>query len=397
MRKVVVLLVLAFLVFIGNFTMWFWHTHSIKDALSQLKKELAYNNIQLSYSEVVFSNFKSWRVTGRLENLDISYGVNNHKKLHLNSLNFTSQPLKKKLKFSTQDHIEVIEKEAGVDSIYDIIFNDPINTRLDVRLDYSMRQLVDLFQNHEAAKLHIIKSVDYKDSGLQMLNKLTNLAYLTTGPNYINISTESSDVLKQLNAVVSVNSILVNKDYKPADEDIPSFMVYTKSGNISVKVDFSFIEKPSALQQEMMNNAEFKKKGIKPVLDSYHVDVREVSYNTDLFQSKISGQIDKQPTVIVPNLNLDFNITSYEEFLNYHMDLYNIQINEWLTESPLMPVSKLANDRRTKMVGLFKNIGAVSDKNLDIKITKESSGDILVSGKPLFALFTDFQNILDSQ
>ena len=394
MRKLGILISLALLVFIGNFGLWFWNTHLIKEALNQFKKELAYNNIQLSYSDIFFSNFKSWKPTGRIENLDISYGYANKKHLHIENLNFSVKPFKDKVKFFTNEKIFLNTQEGDQINSYEIALNDYKNTKIEIIFDSSIGSIIDILRDPESQKLGLLKELKYKDSGIKIRDSKLNSEYLSSSDNSFSLEVKSSEESKRLDMNVKLNKILLNPNYDQAKPN-PLYMLHARNGNISVGIDFSFEEKPSQLQYEMLKNPEFKKKGLKLVLDSYELNIKDMYFDTDLFQSSVSGIVIKEPTVVIPNANLDMKIKQYKEMINYHIALYNINVDEILTEHPFIPLSRVQPDKKDSFIALFKDIGNNSGDDLDIKIQKETGGDIMIGKKNAMLFFSDLQQLLE--
>ncbi|MBS0235906.1 MAG: hypothetical protein JSS50_01050 [Proteobacteria bacterium] len=72
MRKLYWLGVLAVLVVIVNFALWFWHTRVIINALENARYELRTHGIKMEYTEIKFTNFKAWELYGKVYDLNLT-------------------------------------------------------------------------------------------------------------------------------------------------------------------------------------------------------------------------------------------------------------------------------------------------------------------------------------
>jgi len=284
--------------------------------------------------------------------------------------------------------------EGNKSNAYEITFNDTENTKLEIAFDQSIRSIINVLNDHDANKLGLLKSLQYQDSGFKMRDTQLNLEYLSSSDNYAQIDVSTTEEFKRLNTNIKINKIVLNPEYNQGHPN-PMYLLHARNGSISVGVDFSFEEKPSQLQYEMAKNPDFKKKGVKLVLDSYELKIKDMHFDTALFQSSISGTVTKEPSVVIPNANLDMQIKKYSDMFNYHISLYNINVDDLLTEHPFLPLNKIQPDKKNSFISFFKELGDVSGDDMKIKIHKETGGDVMIGKKNALQFLSDLQQMLE--
>lgn len=388
------LLVLLIAVPAANFAAWFWHTRAIVEALSQFQKELAYNNIVLEYDEPQFKNFKSWRAVGEIPNVRVTFGMFQSYKIAVKSLRFTSFPFKSRVALHVNSDVEYSTKNRFYSHTYRFEFEDPKNTALILDLAYSIGKLSDLLRDHDLPKFHIIDSLDYHSAGVKILDGLIGAQIAHVGENHLKVYTQRTEDYRRLNFDGGVSSIKYDPNYPAQEVDAYEHKLASELGNIDVKIKFEYTELPSSAQLEMLKTSEARKKGLKKVFDSYNIAIDNFDTKTDKFTLLVKGNLDKQPFMIIPNMNINLDVDNYPLLIDYQIDLFNASVIKSKAINPLFPINPLNEVSRKRMHRLAENLSPV-DNNLRLFITKEQGGEIYVSGKSVMTLAAEFMNIFE--
>lgn len=394
--RFIILFCLGLLVLVptANFIAWFMHTRAIVEALAQFQKELAYNNIVLEYDEPQFKNFKSWRAVGEIPNLRVTFGMLQSYKISVKSLKFTSFPYKRKVSFHFNSDVEYSSKNRFYSHNYRFEFLNPKETEILIELAYSIGKLSDLFREHDLPKLHIIEKLDYHNPGMNILDGLIGTKIAHVDQSYLKINTQSNEDFKRLSWDSAALGLKYDPNYPAQELDIAEHKLTSELGSIDLKAKFEFTQLPSASQLEMLKTEEARKRGLKKVFDSYNLAIDNFDVKSDKFSMLIKGSLDKQPFVIIPNMDINLEVNNYPEFIDYQVNVFNASVAKSKAINPLFPINPLNEQSRIKLHKLADTLNP-SENNLRLVITKEQGGEIYVSGKSIMTITADFMNIFE--
>ena len=394
MRKFFILLLLIVIVFVGNFSLWFLHTRSVHQVLSQLKRELLHNNFNLEYDDIKFTNFKSWRVDGMIQKAKLTHGKDTTTVINLNTIKFVSRLFDKEISLSANDNIEVTTIEnKGVKSIFNFVQHS-LNSKpkIIINLEISLRDIIDKLKNPEIPKLHLIDSITYNDSGFDVYDLLNNQLFFNVGPSHLSMSSNKNDDRRRFDIDAGFKNLIFNKSYvsPPSRKDFQ--IHYLELGEIGIDIELTYTQSPSKLLMELINKDKENKKNYKKLFDSYQVDIKKIKQTSSLYDINITGNLDKQPDVFIPNVDMKFSIKKYKNFANYLTSIYNTMLERIFIIEPNFPAKRISHQGTIKLIEVFEEMKPIND-DLEVSLTHRNEEGFVIGGKPMIVLLTDLQSV----
>ncbi len=317
MRKALVILSFIALVFVGNFSLWFLHTRTVHAVLAQFKRELSQHNITLSYDDIKFTNFKSWRVNGNINKISIRYGKLPTKVVDMENLKFQSLPFDKKVSLVIDDKITISTKNGQdiVDS-YNIVLREGERPKMVLNLETALKNIVDELKDPEEPKLHLIDALTYSDNGFYIYNAANDSLFFEMGPTKLVMETSSNAKERRFEFSLNLNKLIFNKDYTSPDFDEAMHKMRLQLGATDFDIEFSYVKTQSKMLLELINKDKENKKNYRKIFDSYQVGIKKVRQGTNIFNITLTGDVDRQPDVLFPLVDVNFRIDNYKNLLN---------------------------------------------------------------------------------
>ncbi len=392
MRKILILLSLVALVFIGNFSLWFLHTRSVHQALAQLKRELSHNNIILSYDDIKFTNFKSWRVDGDIKKVSLHYGTGQSYYISFENLKFQSLPFDNKITLLADGKINL---NNGTKS-YDVVLRGDQYPKMTLNLETSLKNLIETLKDPEEPKLHLIDALTYSDGGFKFYDLKNNELNFEVGPSSLKMSSSTTSNEMRFVFAFSLKDLVFNKDYTIPPSEKNLYDIALQLGNTSLDLQFDYIQSPSRMLLELINKNKENKKNYKKIFDSYQLELKALRQVTDVYTLNITGDFDRQPDMFLPIIDMNLRIDNYKNFTRHFTDLYNATLDRILLEQPHFPAKKITPLRYDKLLELFKTMGAMHD-TLNIPVIHRKGEDVMIAGKPIFTVLNEVQNIFNDE
>ncbi|MDF3047789.1 MAG: hypothetical protein K0R73_907 [Candidatus Midichloriaceae bacterium] len=406
MRKIFSVLLLVALAFVANFSLWFLHTRVIHSSLAQFKKELSNNNIFLTYDDIKFTNFKSWRVDGNLAKVQLMVGKEATNIIKFATLKFRSLPFDKKIQFSIEGAMNTTVKEGEiVKESFNFVPKEGVNPEISINLETALKNISDELKDPDEPKLHLIDSLLYTDNGFDVFDANTNTLAWNVGPSKIEIDASKNAHERRVNFTLIIKDIVFNKGYKPNKYNEALHKLRLRLGNSNFDIQFSYVESPSKRLLELMSRDKENKKNYKKIFDSYQINIKQFKQVTDLYSMNLIGELDRQPDVLLPLANISLSIDGYKEFAKYMSDFYNTILDDVVAKAPSFPATKMTPARINKFTEFLGSLNQNTDLNKEddnkdnimISITHSRGGDLYISQKSFFNVFNEFQNIFNDK
>lgn len=391
MRKIFIVLFLAIIVFISNFSLWFLHTRAINQALLSFKNELLHNNIKLTYNDIKFTNFISWRVKGEIDQIAIQYGKNHKNIVSFKKLEFRSYPYKKYIILTSPESINIKTKiDTSNYNSYDLNIKDSsILPTLALSLEVSLKDIITALKKIDAPKLHLIDSLIYKDQGYNIIDENGSVFANTNSAN-ISITTQTDKRSRRFDFDANLKNLVFNQDYKSTNYSFINDL-YKKLGELDVAVQFTYEQTPSKLLKNLLETDKENRKNYKKVFDSYQINLKKLYQASNVYTMNISGNLDRQPNTIIPDMELDFKIDNYKSFITYMVELYNGSLKE-ISHNPYSAINLISDESTIKIIDLFNELKP-DGENIDILIKHDQNKGITISDKPISHFLNSIQNI----
>ncbi|MCE2992535.1 MAG: hypothetical protein LW825_06445 [Candidatus Jidaibacter sp.] len=401
MRKVFSVLLLVALVFVANFSLWFFHTRAIHSSLAQFKKELSNHNILLTYDDIKFTNFKSWRVEGNLTKVRLIAGREDARIVKFSNLKFRSLPFDKRIQFIVDGEINTLFKEGEtIKESYNFISKGGALPELSMNLEVALKNVSDELKDPDEPKLHLIDSLFYTDSGFDVFDATSHFLVWSVGPTKFEMDANKNAHERRVNFSFSLNELVFNKDYEPKKHDEELHKLRLKLGSSSFDIQFSYVESPSKRLLELMSRDKENKKNYKKIFDSYQINIKQFKQVTDIYSINLIGELDRQPDVLLPLANMSLNVNDYKKFAQYMADFYNIILDDIIVKAPNFPATKMTPVRVNKFIEFLGSLNINTNDNKDdlmVSISHSKGGDLYISQKSFFSVINEFQNIFNDK
>lgn len=393
MRKILVIISLIALVFIGNFSLWFLHTRTIHAVLAQFKRELSHHNVTLSFDDIKFTNFKSWRVDGNIKKVSISYGKTPARVIDMENLKFQSLPFDKQATLIADDKITISTKNGKdiIDS-YNVSFREGEKPKVVLNFETALKNIVDELKDPEEPKLHLIDSIAYTDSGFDVYDAFNNTLFFEVGPAMLNMDTSKNDKERRFEFALNFKGLIFNKNYIPPQADEAMHKVRLQLGPTEFDIEFSYVETQSRMLLDLISKDKENKKNYKRLFDSYQVEIRQMRQGSEAFNMNLTGSLDRQPDTLLPLMDLNLRIDKYKNFAIHMTNFYNAILGKMLAEQPHFPAERMTPERVNRFIAILSKMGPVND-DLDIRIIHRRGEDFNIAGRPFFTLLHEFQSI----
>ena len=383
MKKLYLLIFLAFTLFIGNYALWFMETRSINKMLLEYKRELGRHNIVLKHDSIQYSSFKSWRVEGKIEDVSIRYNMASPKIIHADKLRFVVRPFSKSILLRVDSDVELAYVQVDGDrDEYKFKFNGEL-PRLNLELIDDFKEVVDILQDADEPKLPLVSSLNYSDGGFVIESKSDESIHMTSGSNKIDITTEKTDDFSAMTLILGINDLeLVNEKYFSNKVRELGVTTYT--------IDLTYKKLPSDnLLERIKKNSKVKK-----IFDAYSVDIRELRQSSEKSSTNLVGFVTRQPESVIPYMDVVLSLEGYKHLLNYGYSNYNKSIEPVLRENPLLPLKPIDEEKAVSLTELMERISRVEGENMYLTLKHDRKSGFKVGNANVIDVLADFQNIV---
>lgn len=375
--------VLAILLILANFTVWFIHNKAIKNLLLSVQGQLADKGLSLSYDEVIFDTLAAWHMSGYVKNVEI-YATNtqatNVNSLYINigNVEIDSNWLEHQFTALLPSEITLLIKYFTTPKSEEVIplkFVSPKPMKIGAHIDFSLSKnesnshlklwsihtaLPELLIQKEKEPMLLLKELDcnftknpIKNHSIEPDNKLVNLQ-----PRKLEkIVADYNEWLLD----ISLNHI----EFTPlAKEQLARYSSY-----ISKMGTASFYTKIGRI-------ANIDKNGDNEYLNlGYRIN--NFTVNSDFFSviayGDYFGRVDEQDK-ISNYIDMFCNITNYENMIDFYTDLMNKFISLYNTGEPF-PQKDIKAIKR-----VISKIWKVDHNYLKLRFVQDGGQDVLISG-----------------
>jgi hypothetical protein len=395
MKKLYILFALPIIGFIVNFSVWFWETKIMTDVLNELEKQLPLSGIELSHSDVKYSSFRAWQVNGYIENLKICYGKDRKNIIEIPILKFNGKPFNNNIEFSFTD--KIYRRSKTSEESYRIEYDEELSPKLNLNLDLSFSEFLSMIPKLERKPIYtFIKHLQFSSPAFKVLEEKSNSYYFSGKELFLDLISNRDDRSRRFDINCAVNDILFDRNYSPRNESQKAQnLLNTELGPISAVFQVSYKEQPSKKQIEYLEK--LGNKDVKPVLDSYRIDLIDVHSKSSLFDIDIKGSVNKQPEdIMLPSFNIIIDIANYTNLFDHYVDITNLIIKDLTlnnSDFDLLIINEGKKEELKKILASFNP----KDNTLSLEVARKNNEEITISGESLIPLLIRIEQIINNQ
>ncbi|ETO17474.1 hypothetical protein RFI_19848 [Reticulomyxa filosa] len=368
MRKFIYLIIiLGISAVIGNFTVWFVHTQTIKSTLADSKNYLESHGYELKYKDIKFSNFLAWNVKAVIEEVSLKnvQGYYKNSELKFEWINLDSNPIKNILVFVFPKKYNFNYKNLSTELFnYEVIPASEPKIKLELRI--SLSKLDKFFaQGENNLSIYINELLIYNDMSEVYDISNGNQLKLSSGPLGIWVVSE----FRKKSQTWGIRASKISTD-------------------IALELK-GFVDK---------ENKDAKKVELLNEFDRVKIKIEKINIENDLFSIATNGNSLIYQKEALPYFNLNVDIKNYKQFLNYNAEVINRTIEELATQFPHIPVNKITDDQVNKFAEFIKKFSSknVTDDEIKYQLVRDKKGTT-ISGNDFYDLAREFQAIFFSK
>ncbi|RZI46988.1 hypothetical protein EDM53_03565 [Rickettsiales endosymbiont of Peranema trichophorum] len=390
MRKIVILLAIAVVIGITNFTLWFIHTRVIIDSTLAIKKHLITGGVLLKYSDIRFTNFAAWKVKAVID--EASVQIPNGCVHSIERIDIESSPLENIVKVELSNSVNTRCSGGGsVQQVTDFA-SPPVIT---ISTFSSLSKFVNAIQNGELR--HYVKEITVRVGGISSFNQMRErqLEYSIEGMN-LWASNRIENGSSKIELDFSLSSLEYNPGYVSANEqDNRLHQKFIELGKVGLNTNVIFYEKFKNL----------KKDGELVDFFEYYIDVKDISASSKAFSGELTGYIGSKSARVLPVFDLVLSLKNYRDLLRYYAAIANLSIeslsNIFQQIKPISPeqvdtvasILKTLSTQERRGGDSESSIKSEQDNNIALRFLRDGKRTT-ISGKPLSLIFTQLQTVL---
>lgn len=282
--------------------------------------KLSEKGLKFTYDKIIHEGWFFWNINGKILNPSFyqeKHGVSDHSSLDY--INFQSFLFNKTLSIIFSDSINTIIKDSDGESKYISTFS--ISPRADLVFKGYFKSVgndISVSDNLEEIFTDYFKSINYNSSN-HVAKKVkadgSEEIIYSIDKTIVKLTDISSGEYKGIKLKLEVDK---NKYFKNSSED--DFYNYfaaigSNSTNLNVDVLFNFKDdsKLELIDGVILEN-------VKPI---YKVKSHEFSFDSDLFNFDLAGNMVINKTNILPFFDLDFEVDNFSGLVDFYSNFYN--------------------------------------------------------------------------
>ncbi len=370
LAAVILILAMAFGV---NYYSWNQQTKRIDDFIFKLVQKLEEKDIKLTYDQITYIGFKSWKVEGEISNIKITSKVYTDPIIQTNSLNFSSD-LRNGL-------IEIIFDK-------DMLLNIPTPTeKFNYKLNFPREPftlkihfdstLSSIFNTSDKSDIDTfftkVHTINLSDGGFSLIDVATNQELQKSGKEFIEFSMDTATDLKKLNIKLSYEDFMTYSFLKKQ-------LVGPQAGKLDILIEGQVLnDKISSWKLED--------------LESYKIHIKEFDFSNEVGKFQMSGTLAGSKTsFFLPSVSLVATIGNYVALLDHaEKEFANLRSSSDLNvKAQIKAYEGIDFVKLKKYFEQYK----INETDLKLEITGENIMEIMVSGKPYYEFEAELMSIL---